>query len=102
MSDEIVAMVEPGIEDWGRQHGCHQQTGPSICSLPIGNLAASREKGRQSLAAAKRRVRIAAGSTSKLLLPPPFSFLDYIEFIGAKKHLVLGSLSYIGPPQGSD
>jgi hypothetical protein len=27
---------------------------------------------------------------------------DYIEFIGAKKHLVLGLLSYIGPPQGSD
>jgi hypothetical protein len=27
---------------------------------------------------------------------------DYEEFIGAKKHLVLGSLSYIGPPQGKN
>ena len=26
----------------------------------------------------------------------------YEGFIGAKKHLVLGSLSYIGPPQGKN
>jgi hypothetical protein len=26
--------------------------------------------------------------------------VGYEGFIGAKKHLVLGSLSYIGPPQG--
>jgi hypothetical protein len=45
----------------------------------------------------------AAGSTSILLLPPPFSLSDYIECIGAKKHLVLGSLSHTGsgPPLGS-
>ena len=30
----------------------------------------------------------------------PFSSVDYEECMGAKKHLVLGSLSYIGPPQG--
>jgi hypothetical protein len=27
---------------------------------------------------------------------------DYVEFIGAKKHLVLGLSSHIGPPQGSN
>src|SRR5258706_2433906 len=27
--------------------------------------------------------------------------LDYIEFIGAKKHLVLAALSYTGPPIGA-
>ena len=25
--DEIVAMVEPHVENFGRQHACHQQTG---------------------------------------------------------------------------
>src|SRR5262245_6747400 len=29
-------------------------------------------------------------------------FLDYEEFIGAKKHLVLGLLSQTGPPQRSN
>jgi hypothetical protein len=27
---------------------------------------------------------------------------DYVEFIGAKKHLVLGLSSHAGPPQGSN
>ncbi len=37
----------------------------------------------------------------QLLLPPPFSFLDYIEFIGAKKHLVLGLLSHTDPERSN-
>jgi hypothetical protein len=54
--------------------------------------AATREAAMVAFAKSWRRERLSAIA----------AVLDYEEFIGAKKHLVLGSLSYIGPPQGKN
>jgi hypothetical protein len=44
-----------------------------------------------------------AGAISKVVEEGPVRAVpDYVEFIGAKKHLVLGLSSHAGPPQGSN
>jgi hypothetical protein len=74
--------VPDKLSGWHSQDLLAGEATPDQCT--IGRCAACRWKHKKVTAAAA------------------LSFLDYEEFIGAKKHLVLGSSSNTGPPQESN
>jgi hypothetical protein len=71
-------------------------TGAHLGEVAVGAPGCKPELG------ARLRACTAAGSSSKLLLSPPFFPLDYIEFMGAKKHLVTDVLSNAGSADESN